>query len=197
MGNYYEGSISLYLKKDTPREVLKTLLSVPVDVNAYMNYIADEFKGIKIFERGKYKPDIYIDMELIDKDGEPAYTDYMNIHSISLYELNEAKNNGYQVQAFTLTMNFFIKTSWDEFYSTVAQDWFNFVKDYIDTEYTEKQTKIVPDGLLKLGEIHDEDGYYNLVFILNKDKEPEILDFSLQPNVSNKVSEYNMQEEQE
>lgn len=55
----------------------------------------------------------------------------------------------------------------------------------------------MPDGLLKLGEVHDEDGYYNLVFILNKDKEPEILDFSLQPNVSNKVSKYNMQEEQE
>lgn len=36
-----------------------------------------------------------------------------------------------------------------------------------------------------------------LLIILNKDKESEILDFSLQSNVSNKVSEYNMQEEQE
>lgn len=193
MGNYYEGSISLYLKKDTPKEVLQTLLGVPKKSNAPMSYIADNFKGMEMFENDKYKPRVQITVELINKD---AHISYFDLH-YELDKANEARNNGYQIEAFIVDFEFYASTSSDEFYRTVAQDWFNLVKDYVDVAYAENIIKVVHGGLIKLGEVYDENGYYDLIFVINQNKEPEILDFSLQPNVSNKVSEYKMQEEQE
>lgn len=178
MGNYYEGSLCLPVKKDIPLDILSTLLSIPDSSDKPMHYIADKFKGMKMFDKGKYKPIVEVYIRFTTEAEEPGY---IHMFSNSLYEIDECKNSGHEIEGFDINLAFLCKTGWEEFYKDLAESWFNILQDYIDIEYIENKNVLTPSDVYKVtykfGEVHDEDGYYDMAFVLNENKEPEIIKF--------------------
>lgn len=147
MGNYYEGTLSIPLKKDIPHELRIALIEMCY-WQEEMNKIPNKWKDEPIFKNDRFDR---IRFEYgfvlkIDDEFETLEYEGEDLCDKSLYDEDFWK----KLDGYFLKANFCFKG-----YKNVGEELVDFLKPYMDTRFN------------YLGNIKDEDGYYNKDFFID------------------------------
>jgi hypothetical protein len=146
MGNYYEGEISIALKLDTPHEILIDLIHMSYWQNKML--IPEKYKEEPIFKNENFNR-LKISYGFVFKENENvSLIEYENEPLCELFQ-DEPEKWKYLVNYY-VKINVCLKG-----YKNLIEEFIDWIRPYTDSTYN------------YLGNIKDEDGYYNKDFYLD------------------------------
>lgn len=145
MGNYFEGEISIALKLDTPHDILISLINMCYWQDKML--IPEGYENEPIFKNENFDR-LKISYGFVFKESDIYCVEYENENLCELFI--EEPNKWNSLINYYVKINVCLKG-----YNNLIEEFIDWIRPYADDTYN------------YLGNIQDEDGYYNKDFYLD------------------------------
>ena len=147
MGNYYEGKLTIALKKDIPHDLHLALINMCYWKDEMK--IPEKWKNEPIFKNDKFdRLRISYGFTMSEEDDEVSLLEYEGEDLCEIFEEQEELWD--RVCGYYVELNLCLKG-----YKNLCEEFIDWIKPYANIKYN------------YLGNIHDEDGYMNKDFFLD------------------------------
>lgn len=147
MGNYYEGTVTIKLKKELPEDILNLL----IHLNENDGIKPSNFENEAYFQKDRWDSPKFEFGYWIIKDEETDLLPFDFYNS----EIKLQENNNDYIYGYYITINFCMKG-----YNNHMEEFLEFIRPYIHE-----------NARNYLGHIEDEDGHYNKDFFIDENLE--------------------------